>query len=157
MYLSLDTMTRTYRLNSLTQAKEELLALRKAGVARTERGCSLNQALLHLAQSIEYPLLGFPQPRPALVQATVGFLASRIFLARGSMSHDLTALIPGAPLVPAEGDLAAAWDRLLLAIDRFLQHQGPLQAHFLFGQLPRDKYERMLAIHLADHLSALAP
>lgn len=149
-------MAKTYRLSSLAQAKQELLALRASNVARTERGMTLHQALAHLAQSYEYPLSGFPRMKPALMRATVGFLASRVFLARGAMSHDLTAQVLDAPSTPPEGDLAAAWDRLLLAVDRVMQHEGPLHPHFVFGALPRAKYERILMIHLADHLSVFA-
>src|SRR5262245_46373918 len=86
------------RFTSLAQAREALLAPRQKNTARTERGMTLHQALVHLAQSVEYPLSGFPQLKPGFVRATVGRLVSGRFLARGYMSHDLTALIPGAPV-----------------------------------------------------------
>lgn len=149
-------MANPHRLSSIAQAREELLALRAAKVVRTERGMTLHQALVHLSQSFEYPLSGFPRMQPALMRATVGFVASRVFLLRGQMSHDLTAQVLEAPVPQAEGDLAAAWDRLLLAMDRVMQHQGPLHPHFVFGALKRDQYERILTIHLADHLSVFA-
>jgi hypothetical protein len=117
---------------------------------------SLPQALLHCAQSIDYSLDGFPQMKPTLLRRTVGRLVSWRFLSAGKMRHNLGAPVPGAPALPAMGDVEAAWERLLLAIDRFEQQAGPPREHFLFGRLSKDEFGRLHAMHLADHLSALA-
>ena len=57
----------------------------------------LPQVLIHAAQSVEYSLAGFPQPKAAWFRATVGPMAFAVFSARGRMSHSLSEPIPGAP------------------------------------------------------------
>lgn len=148
-------MSESHRFSNLTEARAALLKLRAGGTGRTERGMSLYQVLLHCGQSIDYSLTGFPQLRSGIVRATVGPLIARRFLAKGAMSHDLGAPVPGAPAIPEGGDLQAACDTLLQAIDRFLGHTAPLHPHFVFGSLTKSQFEQLHAMHIADHLSAV--
>jgi hypothetical protein len=152
-------MPATLRFASLAQAQQALQRLR-AGAASAlpspAAGPSLYQVLVHCAQSIEYSLTGYPVMKPALLRATIGPLVLRLFLMRGAMRHNLAAPVPGAPALSEQGELAAAWERLAAAMERFLAHTGPLCAHFLYGSLSKAQYERVHAMHLADHLSAFA-
>ena len=148
-------MSAPIRLATLAELRDALRKLRtEAATAVTPPNASfsLHQLLVHCAQSIEYSLTGYPQMKPAWLRATVRLVRGR-FLARGAMRHNLTAPVPGAPALPREGDMEAAWARLLAALDRFEAHTEPLRDHFMFGRLTKAEYERIHAMHLADHLN----
>lgn len=147
-------MSTPTRLDNLAASREALQKLRAAGAGPPSRGMTLHQVLLHCAQSIDYSLGGFPQMKPKLVRATVGRLVAGRFLSRGRMSHNLAAPVPGAPAIPAQGELDRAWQMLLDALDRFERHTGPMHDHFIFGRLSKDDFARLHAMHIADHLSA---
>lgn len=149
-------MAAPIRLATLAQMRDALGKLRADSaslVTASQQNFSLHQLLLHCAQSIEYSLTGYPAMKPAWLRATVGRLVRGRFLARGAMRHNLTAPVPGAPELPRDGDMDAAWSRLLTALDRFAGNTAPLCDHFLFGRLSKAEYERIHAMHLADHLS----
>lgn len=118
---------------------------------RTRSGWALPQVLVHLAQSIEFSMTGFPQPKPALFQATLGSAAFAFFDARGRMSHSLTEPIPGAPALEPPTALDAALARLNKALGDFGRFDGPLQPHFAYGKLSKPQYSRAHLMHLADH------
>lgn len=114
-----------------------------------------SQTLEHCAQSIEFSLQGFPAPKSALFQNTLGAAAFNVFALRGRMSHNLAEPIPGAPALDASTpDASAALARLRKAVQDFAAHAGPLQPHFAYGALSRAEYEQAHAMHLANHLSA---
>lgn len=128
------------------------------GLARRigDRADALVPALAHCAQSIEYSMSGYPALRSALFRAVVGRLAKRQFLRRGAMSHDTSAPLPGAP--PAEASsLEEATARLRRAIEAFRRFDGPLAPHLAFGECTKEEYEKLHAMHIADHLRAVAP
>ncbi|CAN7421615.1 DUF1569 domain-containing protein [Acidovorax sp. LjRoot129] len=113
------------------------------------------QTLEHCAQSIEFSLNGFPAPRSALFQNTVGLAAFQVFALRGRMSHNLAEPIPGAPVLSASAASASAMlARLRTAAQHFQDHTGPLHSHFAYGDLNKAQYEQAHAMHLANHLSA---
>jgi hypothetical protein len=116
-------------------------------------GWPLPRVLEHCAQSIEFSMDGFPKLKPWLVRATVGKLIGRRFIARGTLRHDLTAPIPGAP-APGATTLEPALDRLRGAIARFTSGEVLLAPHFAFGDLSKADYARVHALHIADHLRA---
>lgn len=97
---------------------------------------------------------GFPTERPRIVQWTVGAIALRVFLRRGSMSHDRNATLPGGA-EPDDLALPAAFDRLLAAIDELAAYEGTLARHVVFGAVKKNDYERYHAIHIADHLGEI--
>ena len=72
-------------------------------------------ALAHCAQSIEYSLTGYPKLRSGLFRATIGPLAKRKFIRANRMSHDVSAPVPGAPVLDGD-DVAAAKARLVAAV-----------------------------------------
>lgn len=124
--------------------------------ARTTAGWPLSQVLQHAAQSIEYSLDGFPEPKSALFQGTVGKGAWSVFNARGRMSHSLTEPIPGAPALDGALPLERASTRLLAAIERFERHGGELRPHFAYGALDKRAYTRAHLMHLANHWTEVA-
>ncbi len=114
-----------------------------------------SQTLEHCAQSIEFSLQGFPAPKSALFQNTLGAAAFNLFALRGRMSHNLAEPIPGAPALDASAtDGSAALTRLRKAVQDFAVHAGPLYPHFAYGTLSKAQYEQAHAMHLANHLSA---
>ncbi len=136
--------------DSIASALKTLDALRNAPPHMTG-AWDLAQVLHHAAQSVEYSLQGFPQPKPAWFRATVGPLAFAVFSARGSMSHGLAEPIPGAPALALGQPLGPAVDRLVAALRAFESHTGPLAPHFAYGALDKPAYTKAHLMHLADH------
>jgi hypothetical protein len=125
----------------------------EAAAPRLAKGWPLARAVAHAARGIEYSLTGYPMAKPAWFRATVGRIALGKFLRQGYMRHDLAAVIPGE--TDAGGvSIDAAIGRLEAAILRFHAHSGELAPHFAYGPVGRGDYERIHAMHLADHLGA---
>ncbi|MFT4242825.1 MAG: DUF1569 domain-containing protein [Acidovorax sp.] len=142
---------------TLAEAMREVDRLSAAPVQPLDPATAWNwqQTLEHCAQSIEYSLQGFPQPKSALFQRTLGAAAFSVFAWRGRMRHDLAEPIPGAPALDALApDAATALPRLRAAAQAFTAHAGPLKPHFAYGALDKAQYEQAHAMHLAEHLSA---
>ncbi|WP_127996884.1 DUF1569 domain-containing protein [Piscinibacter defluvii] len=139
---------------SLPTALATLQAL-KDRPPRTTGAWDLAQVLHHAAQSVEYSMQGYPQPRPAWFRASVGPLAFALFSARGRMSHALDEPIPGAPANARGLPLAAAVDRVVAALTSFEAHTGALAPHFAYGALGKDDYRRAHLMHLANHWDEL--
>jgi hypothetical protein len=114
---------------------------------------SLAQTLAHCAQSIEYSVTGFPEPRSTLFQRTVGSAAFHVFDLRGRMSHDLAEPIPGAPALDPLQSVQSALTRLSEAVDSFHRAGDKLRPHFAFGEMSASQYDRAHALHLANHFS----
>jgi len=136
-------------LASAMQAIEALVSA--PGVWKPTGAWTLAQMLEHAAQSVEYSLRGFPQPKGALFQTTVGKAAFAVFDARGRMSHGLADPIPGAPAIDAKAPLEAAAARALSALREFEAHRGTLAPHFAYGALDKAQYTRAHLMHLANH------
>ncbi|MFM6992397.1 MAG: DUF1569 domain-containing protein [Rhodoferax sp.] len=147
---------RALLFQTLAQAMGEVKALAQSRSITSHTQWSFPQTLVHAAQSIEYSMTGFPQPRSALFQHTVGAAAFAMFDLRGRMFHSLVEPIPGAPAVEASTDLYQAVERLEVAVVRFGAWNAPLQPHFAYGLLTKSAYERAHAMHLANHLSAFS-
>jgi len=147
-------MDRQLVFASLDQALRELDRLAQASTLKSTAAWTLPQTLVHCAQSIEYSLTGFPQPKSPLFQATAGALAFKAFAWRGRMRHDLAEPIPGAPALAADTAAAAAMARLRQAVMDFHQTTQPLRPHFAYGELSKAEYEQAHAMHLANHFSA---
>lgn len=141
--------------DSFAQARDWLGELAANPAARSLTDWPLAQVLEHCAQSVEFSMTGFPQPKSALFQETAGALAFAAFNRRGAMRHGLTEAIPGAPALVAT-DLAAAAQRLLAAFAAFEAHAGPLRPHFAYGALDKGRYTRAHLLHLANHAQRIA-
>lgn len=112
------------------------------------------QVLAHCAESLECNLDGFPEGKSPWFQATVGRAALKVFLARGRISHDRDAPVPGLP-VPADVPLGDAVARLGLAIER-AKGATKFAPHAIFGEMTRSEVLAYHAMHLEDHLRDLA-
>jgi hypothetical protein len=112
-----------------------------------------SKTLLHCAQSIEYSMTGYPEPRSAFFQHTAGAIAFSYFKSRGRMSHNLLEAIPGASSLDANAAPAVALAALRKAVAAFESHTGPLRPHFAYGDLTKAEYEQAHAMHIANHMS----
>jgi Protein of unknown function (DUF1569) len=139
---------------SLAAAREALGSL---GSLQGTGAWSVPQVLTHLAQSIEYSLIGFPALKPPWFRATLGRAAFAVFEARGAMSHPLDQPIPGAPSLEDARDLERARTRLIVALDQFERHTGALQPHFAYGELDKPAYARAHLMHLCQHWGEFQP
>ncbi|NBW51983.1 MAG: DUF1569 domain-containing protein, partial [Betaproteobacteria bacterium] len=80
---------RGLQFSTLAAAQEEVMRLAKAPALDSAAVFSWSQTLEHCAQSIEFSMSGFPEPKSALFQKTVGAAAFSVFSWRGKMSHNL--------------------------------------------------------------------
>lgn len=125
-----------------------------AGELPAARGAlTTAQHLDHCAASVAASIDGYPRLEPWIVRATIGALVKRRFLRAGRMSHDTAAPRPGGPRLP-DRPLADARAALASASARFRAHAGPLAPHPVYGACTAAEYERLHAIHVADHLRA---
>jgi hypothetical protein len=116
----------------------------------------LPHVLHHAAQSIEYSIAGFPQPKSAWFRASVGSYAFALFNARGQMTHSLSEPIPGAPEIAQGQALGPAIDHAIAALQAFERHAGALAPHFAYGTLTKPDYARAHLMHLANHWAEVA-
>lgn len=144
---------RQLAFSSLADAEHELSRLAAAKGLTTGAVWSWDQTLEHCAQSIEFSMQGFPEPKSKLFQNTVGTAAFEVFAWRGRMTHDLAEPIPGAPSLAADSGEGVALERLRTAIANFRQWTKPLQPHFAYGDLDKVQYELAHAMHLANHFA----
>ena len=142
--------------STLVQAMQEVKALAGVRSLNSSTEWTFAQTLVHAAQSIEYSMTGFPQPKSSLFQHTVGAAAFAVFDLRGRMSHGLAEPIPGAPALDAATETYQALERLEIAVARFHAWSSALKPHFAYGELSKPAYERAHAMHLANHLSAFS-
>lgn len=145
---------RRLRFTSLEQALRERARLSRPRALPSAGSWGWAQTLAHCAQSIEYSMTGFPEPKSALFQRTAGAAAFQLFAWHGRMVHDLTEPIPGAPALAGIDDVDAAVARLERAVAAFENWQRPLQPHFAYGALDKAAYAQAHAMHLANHFSA---
>ncbi|MFK7849224.1 MAG: DUF1569 domain-containing protein [Rhodothermales bacterium] len=149
------SVDRKLQYQTLDEGYYEAERLAKLNITPAGAEFSIPQTLVHCAQSIEFSMTGFPEPKSALFQKTVGSAAFGIFSMRGRMSHDLSEPIPGASTLSPEITAEQALQRLRNAIDRFVASQSALKPHFAYGKLTRTEYELAHAMHLANHFSAI--
>ncbi|MFJ8109008.1 DUF1569 domain-containing protein [Streptomyces sp. NPDC096132] len=117
---------------------------------------NLSQTLQHCAQTVRYSVTGYPRLKPALFRATAGTLAKRLFLRRGATRHALDAELDGAPPLDPGLPAAEAAAQLADAVTLFSAHTGPHALHPAYGRCSHEEYERLHAMHLAEHLPGTA-
>ena len=146
-----NTMADQPKVQSLDDALRWLDRINQAGSVKSTGAWPMVSVLEHLAQSIEMSLNGFPQPKSAVFQNTVGAAAFAFFKWRGRMTHGLSEPIPGAGALTAQGDWRPGAARLRDAIARFNGYAGPLKPHFAYGALSKADFALAHALHIANH------
>ena len=142
---------RRYPLQEVLQQLKRLPAnkLTSSGV------WNVSQILQHLAQSIRFSRIGYPEAKSALFQHTAGTAAINLFSAAGSMTHPLDQPIPGAKALVTEVPNDVALAELISEIEQFIAWQGQLAPHFAYGNLDKAQYYSAHYLHLQDHLSEI--
>lgn len=136
-------------IDTLDTAFRRLDALDLSAIGSTG-DWGLGRTFSHLAQGVEFSMIGYPEEKPKLFQMTAGKLAFTIFQMRGRMSHGLDEVIPGevvAEVTPDEG-----LNRLWTSLEAFRDFDGPLRPHFAFGHLGKDKFAQVHLMHIENHL-----
>jgi Protein of unknown function (DUF1569) len=141
----------TPKVQSLDEAMRWLDKIEKSAGVKTTGAWPLVAVLEHLSQSIEMSVNGFPEPKSALFQNTVGAAAFTVFRWRGRMSHTLSDPIPGAQALTQQGDWKPAAARLRAAMQMFNAHSGVLKPHFAYGNLSKTDFALAHAFHIANH------
>ncbi|MEP7295032.1 MAG: DUF1569 domain-containing protein [Burkholderiales bacterium] len=143
------------RFGSIAAAVKTLEQL-KAQAPQMTGAWDLPHVLHHVAQSIEYSMVGFPELKAPWFRATLGSYAFALFNARGQMTHSLSEPIPGATDIAQGQPLAPAVDHVIAALQTFERHGGALAPHFAYGALDKPAYTRAHLMHLANHWAEVA-
>lgn len=152
MTLADPDLRRSLSFEELSQVVPEVLRL-GAG-CRTVSRWSFAQICQHLANSFNGSIDGLDLSRHRF---------KRFFIAKSMLRYTLRYGIPTNYTVdpniepPPDVDLADAIEALSRAVERYRGHRGPLQAHPLFGKMPRHVWDRVHCIHCAHHLSFVLP
>lgn len=149
-------MADTPKVQSLDDVMRWLDRLERAPQVQSTNAWAMSAVLEHMAQSVDMSLDGFPQPRSALFQSTLGAAAFTVFRLRGRMTHGLTEPIPGAPALPQTPDWKPGVTRLRAAVQRFQRHTGALQPHFAYGALSHADFALAHTLHIANHQDDIA-
>jgi Protein of unknown function (DUF1569) len=146
-------MATVLTFSSLDEALRRIQDFANGGMEAKNGNWSLYKTLHHGAQSIEFSLVGYPAHKSSLFKNTAGKLALHIFLAKDAMSHDINMPIPDAPNIESDGDAIQGFTRLEAAVQSFWNHQGAYKEHFAYGKLTKEQYDKIQALHLANHLT----
>ena len=144
-------MADTPKVQSLDDVLRWLDRLERATQVQSTTDWKMSAVLEHMAQSVDMSMDGFPEPKSALFQSTLGTAAFAVFRLRGKMSHGLTEPIPGAPALPQSEDFKPGIVRLRSAVQRFQAYAGPLKPHFAYGALSRADFALAHTLHIANH------
>ncbi|MBL8021825.1 MAG: DUF1569 domain-containing protein [Leptospirales bacterium] len=147
-------LAQALRFANLDEALKAVDGLAEKGKIDTHGPWNVPQILIHLAQSIEYSMTGYPENKSVIIRKTIGRLVLSRFLSQGYMTHNLSDPIPGAPALDANASLQEGIARLKKAVADFRSFQDELKIHFVYDKVTRDEYERVQAMHVANHLSA---
>ncbi|MDD5334027.1 MAG: DUF1569 domain-containing protein [Rhodoferax sp.] len=139
------------KVQSLDDVLRWLDRLEHATQVQSSNAWPMSAVLEHMAQSIDMSMDGFPQPRSALFQSTLGAAAFTLFRLRGRMSHSLIEPIPGAPALPQVAQWQSGETRLRAAVQRFQRHTGALKPHFAYGTLSHADFALAHTLHIANH------
>ncbi len=143
---------RSLGFEELSQVVPEVLRFRASH--RTVSRWTFAQICQHLANSFNGSIDGLDLSRHRF---------KRFFLAKPMLRYTFRHGIPTNYTVdpniepPPGVDLEEAVEALTRAVDRYQGHRGPLQAHPLFGKMPRRVWDRVHRIHCAHHLSFVLP
>lgn len=148
LWLGSSSNNRPLTINASLQALDKLMEEKTT----TLGDWNLYQILTHCAQSVEFSMSGFPEHKPVIFKNTIGALAFSAFSEKGEMTHGLSDIIPGAPLIPKSEDNTTAYIRFRESMIKFRGYNGTLAQHFAYGQLTKLEYERAHAMHFYNHL-----
>lgn len=151
--------------NTLAEVKVQLRslmdALSKNESVEVSRFVSSNNAwtpaqhFVHMAQSIELSINGYPVHRSDTFKSFVGPLAFSVFSSKGASTHNTMELIPGTKPVTPDLPLSQAVNRLIAAIEMF-ESSDKVQSHFAYGDLTIAEYQNAHLFHINEHWQDLS-
>lgn len=115
---------------------------------------SAHQIFVHLKQSVDYSMVGFPEQKSKWFQVTLGSLAYHLFEAKGGSTHPLFKPIPGAEPLPVRGNTYKALQSLAASLKQFQQSQN-FKPHFAYGTMSKSQYELAHLMHINEHFSEI--
>ena len=115
---------------------------------------SLAQICKHLADSIHGSLDGFDMRNHRVKRF---FLSKRLLRSMFEQGIPRGYTVDPRLTPPAQVDLDDAVSALDRAIARYQDHRGRLRPHPLFGDMPRETWNRVHRFHCAHHLSFVIP
>jgi hypothetical protein len=146
----------TYRKSTVEiTSVERMLTLLDSLKSRqlvAKSGWSPYKVFVHLAQSIQYSMSGYPELKSEVFQHTAGSAAFYAFSVAGAMRHNLTEPIPGAPAIADDGNVNQAIDLVITALQQFQAYSGLLQPHFAYGLLSKTEFANAHVMHIENHL-----
>lgn len=145
----------TVVITTVAEIQTRLSAL-KAGKLTNTSGWSPHKVFVHLAQSIDYSMTGYPEMKSPTFQHTAGAAAFYAFSVAGAMTHNLSEPIPGAPAIADSGDTNAAIDMVIAALQKFEQYAGEIKPHFAYGSLSKAEFANAHVMHIENHLKAMS-
>lgn len=113
-----------------------------------------NEIFNHLAQSVEFSMIGYPEHRSAAFKSLIGKPAFSAFSYRGEMMHSLHEPIPGAVELDFF-DTNESILRLIKSLLNFDVFSGELQPHFAYGELAKEEYRLAHIMHINNHLTEI--
>jgi len=124
------------------------------GGSSTVGAWTLAQICKHMADTIDASMDGFDLRRHRL---------KRWFFAKPLLAYTYRRGIPPGYTIdpnlspPGNAELTPSFAELERAIRRYLDHQGRLHPHPLFGRLSRKGWDRLHCFHCAHHLRYAVP
>ncbi|MCB1156760.1 MAG: DUF1569 domain-containing protein [Leptospiraceae bacterium] len=143
-------MNRDLRFQNLNDALEELDRLENARVNTTGLW-SFYQILNHCAELIEFSMTEYPYAGffAFLVRKLYGKIALQKMIKNGYMKSGYPN--PFAPKRREEGDVKQAARRLRNAIFSFRDFSGTFAVHPIFDRMEKETWEKLHAMHIANH------
>jgi len=134
---------------TLKGARAELNRLEKGPVVTTGNW-SYYQILDHLQINAAFSMTSFPTLRSWGLRRSVGPMILGVILKQESLPTGTGSITKLNPIVKGNQKKALADLRKTLAA--LEKHKGPWAEHPIFGKMNQDKWVRLTALHMANHL-----
>lgn len=146
---------RTEHTLQRARAQVDALKAKDPTTLSARRGPPLGQALVHVAQTLDYTRTGFPKALPRPVQVVIGKPGLALSKAAGRLViHTLRQRVPGAPKIARDTPVAdgiAEVDRALGELTAHLAAGKPIHPHPMFGELSASDAAWVQAAHIDAH------
>jgi hypothetical protein len=140
---------RKLSFKTLKDARAELNRLEKGPVVTTGNW-SYYQILDHLQINAAFSMTSFPTLRSWGLRRSVGPMILGVILKQESLPTGTGSITKLNPIVKGNQKKALADLRKTLAA--LEKHKGPWAEHPIFGKMNQDKWVRLTALHMANHL-----
>ncbi|MEM7452881.1 MAG: DUF1569 domain-containing protein [Planctomycetota bacterium] len=123
---------------------------------------TLGQCCFHLAEWTRYPMDGFPRP-PLIIRGVFSIMRMTGYakkIADKILAEGFTGGMATAPQTVADKDKmsdAEGLRALEKVAAQMKQHNGPLHASPLFGEMDEATYQKVSMLHAEHHLGYLEP